>query len=145
MFWWGDESINNIIVNQLFERAFSPYIKFVRKNCYAGDKRMDYWNFLNICEHQNTQNVTHAYNSWTDLTGKESPRRRKKAMRKTKRAISPTFILQDGGRIYFPSILFKIVLVNLSVFSKYMNLRSSLLDTAQQNPPEKKVVAEHFY
>ena len=41
------------------------------------------------------------------MTGKESPRwpkiRRKKVTRKTKRANSPSFILQDGGRIYFRS------------------------------------------
>ena len=85
---------------------------------------MDYWNFLNICEHQNTQNIIHAYNSWTDINWKrKSPLAQHQKQKSHARDIPFPHLLfyrmEDG--FIFHRILSKIVLVNLSVFSKYID------------------------
>ena len=140
MFWWCDERINNILyfrellISSLIELS-RPYIKIVWKNCYGGYKRMDYWKFLNICEHQNTQDITHAYNSWTDIKwlGKKvpvGPKSEAKKSRERQNAPFPHLLfyrMEDG--FIFHRIFSRIVRVNLSQFSAntFINLRSSLL------------------
>ena len=132
MVWWRNKKhpVFPRIVNKLFDRAFPPYIKIVWKNCYAGYKRMDYWKFLNICEHQNTQDITHAYNSWTDikLLGKKvpvGPKSEAKKSRERQKAPFPHLLfyrMEDG--FIFHRIFSRIARVNLSVFSKYINQSS---------------------
>ena len=86
---------------------------------------MDNWNVLNICEHQNTQSVTHAFNSWTDINWERKSslaQNQKQKSHERQNAPLPHLLfyrMEDG--FIFHRILSKIVLVNLSVFSKYIN------------------------